>query len=93
MSDVSAATGQDSSQLRDETDAALGQLRKAMALWVKYRRAAADGNCKRRLSIDLLGVHPMNRGPLDVRTLGLGITADGLERVTRSSGGAAAVGA
>ena len=39
-----------------------GDVRKAMALRVKYRVPTGCGDAKRRLAIKILGVHPNNRG-------------------------------
>lgn len=56
-----------------------GLMKKAMAFRVKYR--INEGQYKRKLSLDLLGVHPMNRrgvypNPDRIVSLGIGILKD-----------------
>ena len=40
----------------------LGEVKKAIAFRVKYRISSNTGQMKRRLALNLLGVHPDNRG-------------------------------
>ena len=60
----------------------MGLIRAAMAFRVKYRVPQADGKTKRKLPLQVLGVHPMNRGgvypsPDTVNNLGVSIVNDG----------------
>lgn len=45
-----------------EADIRIGLVRQAMAYRVKYRVADGRKNCKKRVPLSLLGVHPLNRG-------------------------------
>ena len=102
---VSAVTGNTQSAFAGNTESAvagsgasdamdMGTVRQAMAWRVKYRVVTEAGQIKRRLPLQLLGVHPQNRGGVYpqgdvVKTLGIRLAGLGYNQEEADHQGAA----